>query len=61
MISLSIYLFTLQIIIDTIQLTSVYSGVQHSVIMADFIKHERQQLIILIIYSPDLSKDLVEL
>ena len=39
-------------------------GVQHSVIMADLIKHERQQLIIviiLIIYFPDLSKDLVEL
>ena len=39
-------------------------GVQHSVIMADFIMPETQQpiiVIILIIYSPYLSKDLVEL
>ena len=39
-------------------------GVQHSVIMADFIKHETQQaiiVIILIIYSPYILKDLVEL
>ena len=39
-------------------------GVQHSVIMADFIMPETQQpiiVIILIIYSPYLLKDLVEL
>ena len=39
-------------------------GVQHSVIMAEFIMPETQQpiiVIILIIYSPYLLKDLVEL
>ena len=39
-------------------------GVQHSVIMADFIMPETQQptiVIILIIYSTYLLKDLVEL
>ena len=43
---------------------SLLCGVQNSVIMADFIKHERQQLIIviiLIIYCPYLLKNLVEL
>ena len=36
-------------------------GVQHSVVMADFFMPETQQPIIVIIYSPYLLKDIVEL